>query len=82
MANIQQAAKWMQQGKHVRRPWLASHISLGALRSEMFPHWIAVFDGGTRARDNRMAAFDVNDLLAEDWEVAAEAEVERKDSEK
>ena len=71
MANIQQAAKWMQEGKRVRRPWLSAYISLGVVPSEMFPDWIMVFDSGERARDGRTAAFDIYDLLAEDWEIAS-----------
>lgn len=70
MADIKQAAKWMQEGKLVRRPWLAGHITLGIPKGKMGPDWILVYEEGLRARDRRTASFDANDLLADDWEIA------------
>ena len=69
MANIQQAAKWMQEGKLVRRPWRAN-ISLGIPKGKSGPGWILVYEDGMRARDRRTASFDASDLTAEDWEIA------------
>jgi len=67
MADIKQAAKWMQEGERVRRPFLASGISIGFRGRGT---WIRVYENGQLAADARVAPFDVEELLAEDWEIA------------
>ena len=59
MADIKQAAKRMQQGKHVRRPkWKT--------------YWFRYSKAQDRVLDKYgyPAEFDPADLLADDWEVA------------
>jgi hypothetical protein len=70
MADIKQAAKWMQEGKAVRRPLLDSSISLAQKLGTAEFVWIQVLENSERARDKRCAAFHVDDLLADDWEIA------------
>jgi len=58
MANIQQAAKWLREGKRVRRPdWFDGfYLIVGA-------------DGCVQtAYENPFEDLEVEDLLAEDWE--------------
>ncbi len=58
MANIQQAAKWMQEGEKVRRPqWHGS---------------LCCYAQGHRIlySDREFYEMYVMDLLAEDWEIA------------
>ena len=69
MANIIQADKWMQDGKEVRRPYLAKGISFAQIVGSKDFMWIRVMEGGKRAKDGRCAIFDIGDLLAEDWEI-------------
>jgi len=73
MANIMQAAKWMQEGKRVRRGFHANTISLAPLKVAFCPAWIRVFENGRPAKGQRLAPFDPEDLLADDWEIAQEA---------
>jgi hypothetical protein len=57
MADIKQAAKWMQEGKKVRRStWEAGYCHA--------PH-VKVID-----EDDKKTSFFVNELLADDWEIA------------
>lgn len=67
MADIKQAAKWIDEGRQVRRPFLMPEISLGSSRGPT--RYIAVFTHGKRAHDFRLAPFNTEDLLADDWEV-------------
>jgi hypothetical protein len=64
MADIKQAAKWIQDGKHVQRKgWIAEY----ATRNHTFLIcWIN--DYRVEAADH--APFSVYDLLADDWEIA------------
>ena len=70
MADIKQAAKWMDEGKRVRRPYLAKSLSLG--NEITFKQWIVVYIGKRvrRSHGNTEAPFSTDDLLADDWEVA------------
>jgi hypothetical protein len=70
MADIKHAAQWMAEGKKVRRPYLDGGISMGTRENFMAPLWILVFHDGAMGRGRRTAAFDVLDLLADDWEIA------------
>jgi len=60
MADIKQAAKWMSEGKKVRR--LAWHSSV-MLRGEL---WISLLIEHKKVP----ATFECFDLLADDWEIA------------
>lgn len=62
MADIKQAAKWMIDGKHVRRRgWAVTYATpLGGGK-------VALMEDREVARD---AYFWANDLLADDWEIA------------
>jgi hypothetical protein len=62
MANIQQAAKWMQEGKKVTRP-AAFDCYIGLKWNGLL---IAYDDEGTDFGSDVISA---DDLLAEDWEV-------------
>lgn len=73
MADIKQAAKWMQEGKLVRRPsWPPLHC-IGEDNSDrgtargMIAYWHNVSD----AKDAKKAKIIIfSDLLADDWELA------------
>jgi hypothetical protein len=67
MSDIKQAAKWMQEGKRVRRPRLDRTISIGKIEG-----WIRVYVRGVvRPLDMQESApFGIEDLIAEDWEIA------------
>jgi len=58
MSDIKQAAKWMQEGKSVRRKD-REEMFVGAL------HWI-------RGNDLQPIIFSPASLLAEDWELVPE----------
>ena len=62
MANILQAAKWLDEGKHVRRPGYDGNVAWDADRDRL------IWDGG-RGEDGEFS-MDLHDLLAEDWEIA------------
>lgn len=68
MADIKQAAKWMQEGKQVRRPDCDGTISCGEAQGPN--RFIAVFENGKRSRDFRLVPFNCEDLLADDWEIS------------
>lgn len=70
MADIKQAAKWMQEGQLVRRPILDRSISIGQKLGTAQFRWIRVMENGKLARDGRTACFITDDLLADDWEIA------------
>lgn len=62
MADIIQAAKWMQEGKRVRRVEQLDGCTYGLSR-----HSIRVV-----FQDEHTAIFFNDDLLATDWEIAGE----------
>ena len=67
MANILQAAKWMQEGKRVRRPqWIPDGV-----RSE--EPVTNQFSAIVWADDGRLADIGCVDLLADDWEIAPQS---------
>ncbi len=74
MANVQQAAKWMQEGRRIRRPHNGNFISLGrTLNAGLSPAGLIVVfvDGVERSQDKQESApFTIEALLAEDWEIA------------
>lgn len=70
MADIKQAAEWLRQGMNVRRPFLDKNFSLKASQSTFFPRWIMVCENLKFTADKRTAPFTVDDLLADDWEIA------------
>ena len=58
MADIKQAAKWMDEGKRVkRREWKAVYEAQDAIYMPV--KW-----------DQHDAPFSIQDLLADDWEIA------------
>lgn len=64
MADIKMAAKWMQEGKHVRRSgW-----------DEKCPNWFADWNENIELDGRERVANDVFleccDILADDWEIA------------
>ena len=61
MADIQQAAKWIQEGKHARRPNFGSGYFL---TKDANDYLIATSHAGKR----RKAQLTTDDLLADDWE--------------
>jgi hypothetical protein len=63
MADIKQAAEWMQEGKRVRRPgWIKDGFKCeDPLNSFSSIVW---------ADDNAIADIGCVDLLADDWEIA------------
>ena len=68
MADIKQAAKWMQEGKRVRRPQLHPPISMGIVANGVPRIYVRGVVRPTSVQDS--APFDVEDFLAEDWEIA------------
>jgi hypothetical protein len=62
MANIQQAAKWMQEGRTVRR--ISNSYEFFTMTSGLIMHERL----GAHPLDT--AVFSVDDLLADDWEIA------------
>lgn len=74
MADIKQAAKWMNEGKRVRRPSKARDISIGrqSMRDKGFlAQLIVVFVNGAQRIGQDCAPFPTEDLLADDWEIAS-----------
>lgn len=66
MAQIKQAAKWLADGKKVRRAaW--SNTDYRLVIDGMDKSSVICVEGNEL---DPIAAFDVNDLLAEDWELA------------
>jgi hypothetical protein len=59
VADIKQAAKWLDEGKSVGRKW-----GLPALAMKSSPQGFVEYDDGS------MVEFEVSDLLADDWEIA------------
>ena len=65
MADIKQAAKWISEGRRVtRKGWACPSILRLRLKSRAGIVW------EQPNRNTRMADLDVNDLLADDWEIA------------
>ena len=60
MADIKQAAKWMQEGLVVTRP-----SKWDSMRAGEEPRRTVEF-----VRQKALAYFTVSDLLADDWEIA------------
>jgi hypothetical protein len=73
MANIQQAAKWMQEGKRVRQSFNAPGIAVGITENGgLSPSGLLVVfvKGVERSQDvQECAPFTVDALLADDWEL-------------
>lgn len=72
MADIKQAAKWMQQGKRVKRSYWSTDV-----RSDDYHRPWLLYDKDTRVMTvsrggNNWSGpdFIVDDLLADDWEIA------------
>lgn len=63
MADIKQAAKWMQAGHQVRRRSFASDMK--CYIETAFPN-----SGNVLAWENHTFAFIAADLMADDWEIA------------
>ena len=64
MADIKQAAKWMQLGKHVRRSaWLKE-------QPNWYSDWNECIDLDGRSAWPDDALVECTDLLADDWEIA------------
>ena len=59
MADIVQAAKWLSRGKKVKRPWRDPPYIIHAWN----------LDGPLMAGED-IAEFSLEDLLADDWEIA------------
>ena len=74
MADIKQAAKWMQEGKRVRQPHNHKSISVGKTLNEgLSPRGLlVVFVIGTeRPQDiQEYAPLTIESLLADNWEIA------------
>jgi hypothetical protein len=64
MASIQQAARWMRQGKHVRRPKWPPLYWWRIAKS--FP----VVQLHSPNGDTQDAMMGADELLADDWEIA------------
>lgn len=60
MADIKQAAKWLEEGKRVGRPHELPALSVG--KGNM--------DDGLEYDDGSPAIFCAQDFLADDWEIA------------
>lgn len=70
MADIKQAAKWMQEGKEVtRKAWGKSPVRLHANNIVGRLHVNSII---CKIEDdfNRSASFTVIELMADDWEIA------------
>lgn len=64
MADIKQAAKWMQEGKRVKRPaWIPDGIKCEDPLENQFSSIVWADDG-------MLVDMSPKDLLAEDWEIA------------
>ena len=63
MANVQQAAKWIQEDKTVQRAAYAGRWWASAWHPGLFQWCIGCADGGEHE-------LDCYDLLADDWEIA------------
>ena len=60
MANIQQAAKWMKDGEIVRRPSFFAKFGYKRL---------GIRDIDTTDGNYELEPLNIDDLLAEDWEI-------------
>jgi len=63
MSDIKQAAKWMEQGKRVRRASFPSWV-LGIIGETVY----YLPNGSSEHRDTTV--FGISDILAEDWEIS------------
>lgn len=74
MADIIQAAKWIDEGKRVRQPHNHPSISVGrTLNERLSPMGLLVVfvDGNERPQEvQECVPFTVEGLLADDWEIA------------
>ena len=66
MANIKQAAKWMEKGKRVRRPMFKDDVYIGEKGLNAAPIRRIYADG----EPTGYLILRVDDLLADDWEIA------------
>jgi hypothetical protein len=67
MADIKQAAKWMKDGKEVRRPQFLGGFAYRAARK------LSGISNHIETNDNADMTdepFTLSDLLADDWEIA------------
>lgn len=67
MADIKQAAKWMQEGKHVRRPEIAGCLYGDWDDKDLFTGFIGQI---TEEGHEYPWGMSLRDLLADDWEIA------------
>jgi hypothetical protein len=74
MADIKQAAKWMQEGKRVRLPYNHRSISVGKTMNDgLSPSGLLVVfvNGIERPQDvQECVPLTIKELLADDWEIA------------
>ena len=74
MADIKQAAKWLKEGRRVRRPINSHSISLGLEANEgISPDGLLVVFVNCLQRDREVqeyAPITVEQILADDWEIA------------
>jgi len=82
MADIKQAAKWLQEGKRVCRP--EEHMHADFFWMNIRKQWVAIQDAQLQNPDDSddgdeypfskyhtgFAIFTAEDLLADDWEIA------------
>ena len=66
MADIQQAARWLDEGKKVTRPEFKTKGSFCANDTAGFIEWESKRNTTTQFHD----MLTVDDLLADDWEIA------------
>ena len=64
MADIKQAARWMKQGKAVRRPFYVPGKATFGTVGIVYGHI------GALVQDAPWCEFTTDDLLADDWEIA------------
>jgi hypothetical protein len=64
MADIKQAAKWLSEGKIVRRN---SEFGDSTVRYKYDGDWFVCYDGETEFEEGMIS---LSDLLTDDWEIA------------
>lgn len=71
MADIKQAAKWIDEGKRVRQPHNHRSISVGKTRNKGLKFLVVFVNGEERPKDvQECVPLTVGELLADDWEIA------------
>jgi hypothetical protein len=71
MANIQQAAQWLDEGKAVRRSgYLCTHIFINE-HGTVWCRYLGHAHVTSNVREDRTFVITTEDLLADDWEIAA-----------